>query len=261
MDPIYVYTVIRDYSMYNMCIVNNLHWGPAKLIPADNRENNEYITVCYNRFLATVLEDCWLVFCHEDFMLTGPIEPLLGQADKSAIYGAIGGILTIKRHWLLGEVPTSTILGEITQSDKTGSNTHKKGSAVSMGTIVDTVDCQCVIVHSSLLRKYKLRFDESLAFDLYAEDFCIGAMLKHGILTRILPISCHHFSGGKVAERFFNQLDYLEKKYPRWEAYGSVGYSIGGGRTFTRRVQKLVRKTLERQFPVLLKLLFSMAGK
>ena len=46
--------------------------------------------------------------------------------------------------------------------------------------------------------------------------------------------------------RFFEQKAYLDAKYPQTEAFGSVGYNIGGGRTPMRRFQKRVRTFLDR---------------
>ena len=52
------------------------------------------------------------------------------------------------------------------------------GRRVKTGIKVQTFDCQCLIIHSSLINRYKLRFDENLTFDLYVEDFCANANEK-----------------------------------------------------------------------------------
>ena len=54
--------------------------------------------------------------------------------------------------------------------------------------LVDTVDCQCLIVHSDLIKKYHLRFDEHLQFHFYAEEFCIMASEKYNIPSYALSI-------------------------------------------------------------------------
>lgn len=72
-----------------------------------------------------------------------------------------------------------------------------------------------IIVHSSLIKKYDLRFDETLSFDLYVEDFCIQAREKYGIVSKILPLKCQHYSYGNVSKRFYELLKYMRKKYKK----------------------------------------------
>jgi hypothetical protein len=60
---------------------------------------------------------------------------------------------------------------------------------------------------------------------------------------------CQHYSRGCIAPRFFAQLEYLQKKYPKYEAFGVTGYYIGAGRTFVRRFQKRVRSFMDKHFP------------
>ena len=98
-------------------------------------------------------------------------------------------------------------------SNKDCSGASFRGSPVKKPTVVDTVDCCCIIVHSSLVKKYGLRFDENLSFDLYSEDFSISANEKYGVKTKVFPIMTHHYSYGTIDTRFLLQLQYLNKKY------------------------------------------------
>ena len=77
---------------------------------------------------------------------------------------------------------------------------------------MDTFDCQCLIVHSSLVERFSLRFDENFTFDLYVEDFCISAFENHGVISRILPMDCRHWSYGSVSDRFMRLKEYLSSK-------------------------------------------------
>ncbi len=247
--------------MYERCLGKNPNLQSCRLQPIDNRAKNEGIPVCYNRTLEELNdgEDRWLVFCHEDFQFLEPLAPWFDRMDKNAIYGPIGGSMSMRRHWLFGELWSGSFQGVITESEKNGDDAKETGCRVPFDTSAETVDCQCVIVHASLVEKFNLRFDERLSFDLYAEDFCMNAFLANGIPTRILPLRCQHYSRGTIAPRFFEQLTYLDQKYPRYEVFGSVGHMIGGGRTKLRRFQKKSRHLLDLMFPWLSQMLLKLS--
>ena len=255
-----VVSVVRDFAMYDKCIAKNQFVSNCQLEPIDNREYNEYISVCYNRMVEKFADaNSWLIFCHEDFQFLEDPTSLLEKADKNSIYGPIGGVLKKRFHPLFLEVWEGSFCGSILESEKDGSSVCEVGASVSIGTQVETLDCQCVIVHSSLFAKYGLRFDENLSFDLYVEDFSMSAWLNHSVRTRILAMKCQHYSRGCIAPRFFAQLEYLRNKYPKHEAFGVTGYYIGAGRTFARRFQKRVRSFLDKHCLWLVKFLQRMA--
>jgi hypothetical protein len=242
-----VISVVRDYAMYDKCIAKNQFVFNCQLEPIDNREHNEYISVCYNRKIEKFADaNSWLIFCHEDFQFLEDPVMLLENADKNSIYGPIGGVLKKRFHPLFLEIWEGVFYGQILESEKDGSGVRELGASVNGGMQVETLDCQCVIVHSSLFAKHRLRFDEKLSFDLYVEDFCVSARLEYAVSTRILPMRCQHYSRGCIALRFFEQLKYLREKYPKYEAFGVTGYYIGAGRTSLRRFQKKVRGFLDR---------------
>ncbi len=242
-----VVSVVRDFVMYDKCIARNPFVSNCRLEPIDNRECNEYISVCYNRMIEKYADvDTWLIFCHEDFQFLEDPMILLNKADKDYIYGPIGGVLKKRFHPLFVEVWEGAFQGVISESEKDGSGMCEVGASVPIGTQVETLDCQCVILHSSLFAKYGLRFDEKLSFDLYVEDFCMSAWLDHTVPTRILPMKCQHYSRGCIAPRFFAQLEYLREKYPKYEAFGVAGYYVGSGRTLVRRFQKRVRSFMDK---------------
>ncbi len=108
-----------------------------------------------------------------------------------------------------------TLVGKIKCSDRNGENVVIMGDECANLTEVGTVDCQCLIVHSSLIEKYNLRFDENLSFDLYTEDFSIYAREHYNIPTKIMQVDCHHYSFGKLTERFANSYKYLQNKYKK----------------------------------------------
>ena len=261
-DKCVIVSVVRDFDMYRRCVSENPHNSGLSFVAVDNRLGNEHVAVLYNRFLDEFdySSPAWFVFCHEDFEFLESIAEKVGVLDVGAIYGPIGGRLLCRRQWMLGGMWPGEYVGSVIQSEKDGSNQVVIGSAVPTGTIADALDCQCLIVHSSLVQAHHLRFDERLSFDLYAEDFCLDAMVEHGVPTRILSIKCHHYSYGKLLPRFFEQKAYLDAKYPNEEAFSPVGQTIGGGRTTLRRFQKRVRNVMDKRCPWLASLIIKLLG-
>lgn len=248
MKPLLV-SVVRDEAMYRRCIAANPFCADCELLKIDNRAQNETIPVLYNRVLDGLVCSVprWIFFAHEDFE---PLERVdvraVADLDVTRLYGVIGGRLVPRKRWLLGGVWGGAFYGQVLQSEKNGTDLKSVGNPKPLDTVVETVDCQFLAVHSSLVSRHRLRFDERLSFDLYAEDFCLNALLSYGIETAIWPIRAWHHSPGNVQPRFFRQKAYLDAKYPRAEAFGAVGYTIGGGRTVLRRLQKRVRAFLDR---------------
>ncbi len=242
-------SVVRDEAMYQRCIADNKFCDGCELLKFDNRAKNEFIPVLYNRALNGLDYSTprWLVFAHEDFEAREPLAAKLAEADESRIYGVIGGVLKPRKRWLLGGIWPGAFVGQICQTSKTdNSNVIRLGTAAPMNTEVETVDCMFIAVHSSLVERFHLRFDEHLSFDLYAEDFSINAFVRHQVRTAILNLACCHHSAGNIQPRFFKQLAYLNQKYPTSEWFCSVGYTVGKGRTVMRRWQKRVRAFLDR---------------
>lgn len=248
MKPLLV-SVVRDEAMYRRCIAANPFCADCELLKIDNRAQNETIPVLYNRVLDGLVCSVprWIFFAHEDFELLEPVDVwTVADLDVTRLYGVIGGRLVPRKRWLLGGVWGGAFYGQVLQSEKNGTDLKSVGNPTPLDTVVETVDCQFLAVHSSLVSRHRLRFDERLSFDLYAEDFCLNALLSYGSETAIWPIRAWHHSPGNVQPRFFRQKVYLDAKYPRAEAFGAVGYTIGGGRTVLRRLQKRVRAFLDR---------------
>lgn len=220
MDTLAVVTVVRDYEMYDRLVKNNVNFQSAVLYDLNNTVENKNISVRYNEFLNSYdfSQEAWFVFCHEDWELKENIMNKLAVLDKNSLYGPIGTIFAAsKNRFLLRS------LGGVKNSDKEGKNIRFYGRKCADGTIVDTFDCQCLIVHSSLIEKYALRFDENLSFDLYVEEFCAFAKEKYGIASRIINLKCQHYSYGNIKDRFYNGFEYLQNKY------AAAGYSYSNG--------------------------------
>ena len=87
-----IVSVVRDFEMYFKCISGNSYTSDFKRIIIDNREKNESVPVCYNRFLDEVetTYDGWIVFCHEDLEFQEDISHMLLELNKAALHGVVG---------------------------------------------------------------------------------------------------------------------------------------------------------------------------
>lgn len=208
-------SVVRDFGFYDRFFTENPYVKKHTLVPIDNRTDNLFIPVRYNAFLESYdyAKDAWFVFCHEDFELQEDLAPVLAGLDRNALYGPVGCRLYTAKKTLFGERKKSLYLGQIVCSNKDGSDLFVEGKKIDAPERVDTVDCVCLIVHSSLVKKTGLRFCTDLSFDLYAEDFCIRAVREHGVATFAVQMACRHWSKGVFGERFYKQLIALNKKY------------------------------------------------
>jgi len=219
-----VVSVVRDFEMYNRLVRSNPFNSGATFVPIDNREKNEGVPVGYNRFLDNYdySNEDWFVFCHEDWEILEDWQRRLPELDKDSLYGPIGVAM-------YGSA--KVVLGQIFNSNKDGSGFRTVGVPCDMGTEVETFDCQCILVHSTLVEKCRLRFDEDLPFDLYVEDLCICAYERHRVRSRILSVKCRHWSFGNIEARFHIGVERIQQKHPRlskWYAT-TVNDTVWGG--------------------------------
>ena len=201
-----VVTVIRDPGMYAQCIRDNAFLAGCRLVPVDNRQENRPIPDCYNAFLDSDPAG-WLVFCHEDWEVLEPLLPRLQHLDPGRIYGPVGVFLEehpFRDHLLMR--------GGVRQCDKDGGHPAVVRGLEPEGR-VDTLDCQCLIVHASLIRSHHLRFDPRLPFDMYAEDFCVAAYEQAGIQSCAITLDCMHHSSGHISRPFRRALRIVRSKY------------------------------------------------
>lgn len=222
-------SVVRDFEMYERLVRRNAFTQGADFLAYDNRQKNEPIAVLYNRFLDAYdygNED-WFIFCHEDWELKEALVPLLEKLNPDVLYGPVGAILLKTCDGWVREYR-----GCCHEKSKAGTNERVLiGQHMATGTPVDTFDCQCLIVHSSLIARTRARFDEQLRFDLYVEDFCLSLRLNHNVPSKILQVLCCHWSQvPDLRERtdYFKNLAYLDEKY-RDHSFAGVVTLIGKG--------------------------------
>lgn len=221
---IQIVTVVNKYNLYNEVIRENPFMNPHSLHVYDNTKTNIGIARRYNDFIKNQMtEDSWIIFCHQDFGFKEAVTDKIEALDKNYIYGPIGVgaikqfvfIVSISRYGVerfrIGFYDRTKQFGCILQ--KTHDKTAMKGKHIRKPVVVETVDSCCVIVHSSLIKKHNLSFDEHLEWHLYAEDFSLNAKRNCRVLTKAAQFDCTHYSAGNVDHVFYDHLNYLRKKY------------------------------------------------
>ncbi|HHQ4594778.1 TPA: hypothetical protein ACSP2D_004105 [Aeromonas veronii] len=204
--------------MYRSFFELNSNLLRFECVGIDNRVKNKGLPEHYNNFIRENIDnDCWLFFVHEDFKINSGLDYVY-KLNPNYIYGSFGVRLE-------NGVPVG--YGKHICSNKDGSNAVPAGLNIDNPVQVESIDCQSVLVHTSLLKKYSdLSFDEELKFDLYAEDFCLKASLLN-IPIYVFPLLFQHYSHGKITERYYKGLDYLKNKYPEQGIAGPCSF-IGG---------------------------------
>ncbi len=228
-----IITVVRDFQVYENMVRSNPNCQGCHCVAIDNRKENVPIPLRYNLFLNEYdyTQDTWFVFCHEDFEFQQNVVNMLYGLRKDSLYGAAGS-----RRIGFGGFGKQMVFGNMEQDDRIGDGVYwRPGRYVRSLYEVETFDCCCLIVHSSLVNNRHLRFDEKLEFDLYVEDFCAAAHTDWGVKSYVLPMRAIHHSSSSAAERLFQHLPYLQKKYPRHFFAGTCSYF--GTPTWQKKLQ------------------------
>jgi hypothetical protein len=189
----------------------------------DNTKENIGISKRYNDFLnGSSHDDTWFIFCHQDFGFMEDPYSRIKDLDKNFIYGPIGAVRKKGVFFRKSKIrfEKKVLLGQINQANN-DYRFYKNGIYITKPRVVETIDCCCIIVHSSLIKKYNLRFDEHLTFHLYAEDLSLCALFNHGIKTKAIQIECRHSSLGIASRDFYDSLEYLKSKYKDKEFVGT----------------------------------------
>lgn len=219
MAKLKIITVVINTEMYEKFFLKNLVVNGCDLVSIDNRQLNRGLPVIYNELIARYLDqNCWLLFVHEDFEIKDGLS-VIDNLDQGYVYGTFG--LNLENN-------SPIAYGHHVCSNKDGSRAVEVGHVVSEPVTVQTLDCQSILVHTNLLQANpKLRFDEYLTFDLYAEDFCINAKYNLNINSKVFPLKFQHYSHGNLTDRYRSGLGYLAQKYPDVAVAGSCSF-IGG---------------------------------
>ncbi len=223
-------TAYIDEDLYRRCVTDNpfVRDNPdIHCVGFNNTKDNQYISKRYNQFLDSwdYNNDAWFIFCHSDWEVLEDITKKLLKLDKNTLYGPIGTIVKDRRKKLINEYR-----GYCRERTRNGFESRVLScKRRRTGTVVDTLDAQCLIIHSSLIKKYGMRFDEAYEFDLYSEDFSATAKLEHGIKTRILRVECRHNNIAKNMvgrDNYYRMLDIFNEKFPD-NTFGSTVTVLG----------------------------------
>jgi len=155
-----------------------------------------------NKILDNLKKKEWLVFCEERVRLLEDFGPSLEDKSKNFVYGITGALLRKKDKKL-----------EIFDG--------RTGNKIIDNELVDSVGQGCMIIHSSALEKYDLKFDEDFV-DRYMVDFSLQCFSK-GMKVAILSLE------SKFKEKFIPYdkeeffRDRLRKKYSHLLPIGLFG--------------------------------------
>lgn len=212
-----VVCIVNNYEIFDKVVKNNENLADCEIFDYDNTSENLSVTKRYNDFIkshVTSDSDFWTIFIHQDFGFMENLNSVLEKLDKKNIYGAIGAKL-LKGLFIGKEgfkTSISLVFGKILQGQN-DFNLKPYGNKIPFPMTVDAVDCSCIIIHSSLINKHHLLFDENLSFHMYAEELCYRAKKDYKIRTKVIPIKCFHLGKGELNEEFRKSVDYLKKKF------------------------------------------------
>lgn len=203
-----------------------------KLRPIYTEPFDGYLTRAYNSFLDhyNYAKPAWFVFVHGDFELTCDLTQVLAHADKNALLGPSGALV----HRVKDKFQ-SVFVCHCDSQARIGAGFQ--GGPINLQVLddeqrVDTVDSCCLVIHSSLIERYQLRFDPNIVLDFVVEELCAHALSQHGIKTKLIALKgIHHTNStgdpNAQSERFYRTRDYVAAKYPDLCLAGTC--SIVGG--------------------------------
>lgn len=215
-----VICVFNNQEIFDKVVKNNENLKNCEIIAFDNSKENIAITKRYNNFIKEKIkldannEGFWCAFIHQDFGFMESPNSVFEKLDKRFIYGVVGAKFFNIIHFNRDGFKRFFVknYGMILQGNN-DFNFHEYGQKIKRPKTVNSIDCCCVIVHSSLIRKYNLEFDENLNFHMYAEELCYKAKKTYKIKTKVVQMDCFHMGTGKLDEEFKKSAQYLKEKF------------------------------------------------
>ncbi len=199
---------VQFVVVYNLPEIFRNFFSSSPYVQSDRviayyNKKNQPLPKFYNETVQKHLnEETWFIFAHQDFVLQEDIKLRLKEKDTQSIYGPIG----VK---LAGD----SFLGQIVQT-----NSEPIGTLLLKDVVVQTLDAQCLIAHSSVFRQ-GLLFDERFEFHFYDADFCMSAYIR-GFDVRAMQINCQHKSRTKIGVltsfEYLKPLDEFKEKWKRF---------------------------------------------
>lgn len=199
----------------------------------DNTVENLPVPARYNQFISGLAEtdEGWLAFVHNDFAFHDDPRPWLADVARDNLYGVVGAGLSPRPEGHGGVAAMARPDGSRLEYKARGQVLCSPqliasgicGIPVDGMVPVQTVDCCCIIVHSSLVRRLGLRFDESFEWHFYAEELSLRAFRQWGVRTFVLPIRSGHYGLGAMNDAFYEAGRRLFRDYP--ETFASTCFN------------------------------------
>ena len=215
-----VICVYNKQEIFDKVVKHNKNLKDCEIFACNNTKDNVAITKLYNKFIDENIltdedPDFWCLFIHQDFGIEENIDLKLNKLDKICIYGPVGAKfyrgLFFDKHGLKRRL-FNVNYGKILQGNN-DFNFHEYGVKLKRSKIVDAIDCCCIIIHSSLIKKHNLHFDNNLSFHMYAEELCYSAKKNHRVKTKVIQLNCYHLGTGNLNEEFQKSAQYLKDKF------------------------------------------------
>ena len=230
---------IYYYSPTNESDGKIINYEPFKLITTDKNKNNinkywkenpfikdnldgfeilktsgRNLSEIFNSFIDVYdfAEESWLIFAKNGFeLLCSPIL-ITEKLDRNVIYGVMGG-KAIESNGKFANIRK----GHEFEKDEFNSLIFNEPDSFD-DIDVDTIDSRCLIIHSSLIEKFNLRFDEQFVSDYFVEDLCLRAKKENNVETKVINIDCVYHLDNDSNE---NDLKLLQSKHREMPFGGS----------------------------------------
>lgn len=214
-DRVVVVTACNDLSIYERHAAKSVGIDAEQFHRYDNTSDNRPVPERYNQFIEAMPADldAWIAFVHNDFQFLEDPRDWLSSVSPNHLYGVVGADMVedpaatpgaaVHRWVVRGRVECSTRLIA----------SGVCGAKVDGMVPVQTVDCCCLIMHASLIRRLKLRFDETFAWHLYTEELSLRAARDWGVRTFVVPVRSGHYGRGTIDDSFHESLQRLKQTY------------------------------------------------
>jgi len=212
----HIVTVVKDFDLYEESIKNNEFMKDCDLVAYDNSSEDISITQRYNDFLENHLKNIsptdWIIFCNQGFSFLEDFKELVKSLEPNAIYGVMGAQNRRKFSWrrfrFLDEIVK--VGGVVMDKDYVPQKRSGKDRKLKQ---VENIDSCCMIVNAELLQDFHLNFNEKLPYFFFVEEFCLAALYKYKIKSKVLPLDAFFLGPQEFPPEYYDSKDYLKEEY------------------------------------------------
>ena len=212
----HIVTVVKDFDLYEESIKNNEFMKDCDLVTYDNSQEDVSITQRYNDYLENHLKDIsptdWIIFCNQGFSFLEEFKDYIKTLEPNAIYGVIGAKNKRKFSWRRFRFIDEIVkVGRvITDPDYVPLKRSPKDRKLKL---VENIDSCCMIINAELIQDFHLTFNEKLPFFFYVEEFCLAALYKYKIKSKIVPLDAFFLGPQEFPPEYYESKDYLKEEY------------------------------------------------